>query len=152
MHSNDENDGTLVIKAQELLTAEDCEPIVRSDGCLVGYAWPAGHKPSPAMREQLKKFGATVRLTALLYGNLGPEEQRWMCDGLLQISQEIAHDGYLTKYGIYTTEEQKRGCVIAFWPIQVPHNGKFRVPRRFADLMSGKFERSTGSDEEADEC
>ena len=114
MHSNDENDGTLVIKAQELLTAQDCEPIIRSDGCLVRYAWPAGHKASPAMREQVEKFGATVRLTALLYGTLGPEERRWMCDGLLQISEQIAHDGYLTKYGIYTTEEQKRGCVIAF--------------------------------------
>ena len=50
----------------------------------------------------------------MLYGTLGPEERRWMCDGLLQISEQIAHDGYLTKYGIYTTEEQKRGCVIAF--------------------------------------
>jgi len=119
---------------------------------LVGYAWPPAEKPSPAMCQHMKKFAASVRLAALLYGNLGPEEQQWMCEGLRQISQEIATEGYLTKCGIYTTEEQKRGCVIAFWPIQAQHNGKFRVPRRFADLMSKKFELRTGSDQEADEC
>ena len=75
-----------------------------------------------------------------------------MCEGLRQISQEIAHEGYLTKWSIYTTQEQKRGCVIAFWPIQVQHNGKFRVPRRFADLISKKFKVRTGNDEEGDEC
>ena len=152
MQDDDGNDGTMVINARELLTAADCESIIRCDGCLVGYAWPPAEKPSPAMCEQIKKFATSVRLAALLYGNLGPEEQQWMCEGLRQISREIAHEGYLTKCGIYTTEEQKRGCVVAFWPIQVQHNGKFRVPRRFADLMSKKFKVRTGNDEEGDEC
>jgi hypothetical protein len=152
MQDHDRNDGTMVINARELLTAADCEQIIRSDGCLVGYAWPPDEKPSPAMCEHVKKFAASVRLAALLYANLGPEEQQWMCEGLRQISQEIAREGYLTKCGIYTTQEQKRGCVIAFWPIQAQHNGKFRVPRRFADLMSKRFELRTGSDQEADEC
>ena len=152
MQDHDGNDGTMVINARELLTADDCESIIRCDGCLVGYAWPPAEKPSPAMCQHMKKFAASVRLAALLYGNLGPEEQQWMCEGLRQISQEIAHEGYLTKWSIYTTQEQKRGCVIAFWPIQAQHNGKFRVPRRFADLMSKKFELRTGSDEEGDEC
>jgi hypothetical protein len=152
MQDHDGNDGTMVINARELLTADDCEQIIRCHGCLVGYAWPPEEKPSPAMCQHVKKFAASVRLAALLYGNLGPEEQQWMCEGLRQISQEIAHEGYLTRCGIYTTEDQKRGCVIGFWPIQVQHNGKFRVPRRFADLMSKKFKVRTGNDEEGDEC
>jgi hypothetical protein len=152
MQDHDGNDGTMVIKARELLTADDCEQIIRCDGCLVGYAWPPEEKPSPAMCQHVKKFAASVRLAALLFGNLGPEEQQWMCEGLRQISEEIAHEGYLTKCAIYTTEEKKRGCVVAFWPIQVQHNGKFRVPRRFADLMSKKFKVRTGNDEEGDEC
>jgi len=152
MQDHDRNDGTMVINARELLTADDCEQIIRCDGCLVSYAWPPEEKPSPAMCKRVKKFAASVRLAALLYGNLGPEEQQWMCEGLRQISQEIAHEGYLTKWSIYTTQEQKRGCVIAFWPIQAQHNGKFRVPRRFADLMSKKFKVRTGNDEEGDEC
>ena len=152
MQDHDGNDGPTVINARELLTADDCEQIIRCDGCLVGYAWPTAETPSPAMCQHVKKFAASVRLAALLYGNLGPEEQQRMCEGLRQISQEIAHEGYLTKWSIYTTQEQKRGCVIAFWPIQVQHNGKFRVPRRFADLMSKKFKVRTGNDEEGDEC
>ncbi len=72
MHSNDENDGTLVIKAQELLTAEDCEPIVRSDGCLVGYAWPAGHKPSPAMREQREEIRCNRQADGVALRQSGP--------------------------------------------------------------------------------
>jgi hypothetical protein len=144
MQNDDGSDGTMVINAQELLTAQDCEPILRCDGWLVGYGWVSGQKPSPAIREQVKKFAATVKLAALVYGNLDPEEQLWLCEGLLQISQEIAHEGYLTKYGVYTTEEQKRGCVLEFWPSQVQHCGTFKVSRRYADLMSKKFERRTG--------
>lgn len=94
MQDYDGNDGTIVISARELLTADDCESIIRSDGCLVGYAWPPAEKPSPAMCEHVKKFAASVRLASLLYGNLGPEEQQWMCEGLRKISQEIAHEGY----------------------------------------------------------
>ena len=152
MRDDDGNDETIVIDAQELLTEKDCEPIIRSDGCLVGYAWPTAETPSPAMCEHVKKFAASVRLAALLYRNLGPEEQQWMCEGLRQISQEIASEGYLTQYGIYTTEESKRGCVVSFWPIQAPHDGKLRVPRRFDDLLSNKFEPITESDHEAAEC
>jgi hypothetical protein len=118
----------------------------------VGFAWPPTQKLSPTIREQAKKFAATVKLAALVYDNVDPEEQLWLCEGLLQISQEIASEGYLTKYGVYTTEEQKRGCVLAFWPSQIPHNGKFRVPRRFADPMAKKFERRMGSDHEAATC
>ena len=152
MQDDDGNDGTIVINAQELLTAKDCEPIIRSDACLVGYAWPTAEKPSPAMLKHVKNFAGSVRLAALLYGNLGPDEQQGLCQGLLQISQEIAHEGYLTKYGIYTTEELKRGCVVSFWPIQAPHDGKLRVPRRFDDLISNKFEPRTESAHEVAEC
>ncbi len=37
MQDHDGNDGTMVINARELLTVDDCESIIRSDGCLVGY-------------------------------------------------------------------------------------------------------------------
>jgi hypothetical protein len=143
MQDDDGSDGTTVIKPQELLTAQGCEPIIRCDGCLVGYGWVSGQEPSPARREQVKKFAAAVKLAASACGNLAPEEQQCLCEGIFQISQEIAHQGYVTKYGVYMTEEQMRGCVIAFWPIQVPDSGKCRVPSRFADLMSKKVERRT---------
>jgi hypothetical protein len=152
MQDDMENDGTITINAQELLTAKDCEPIIRSDGCLVGYAWPPAAKPSATMLKHVKDFVGNVRLAALIYGNLSPEEQRWMCDGLLQITQQIANEGYLTKYGVYTTEEKKRGCVVAFWPIQADHDGKFRVPRRFDDLVPKNFRPRTESNPEAAQC
>ena len=152
MQDDDGIDGTIVINAQELLTAKDCEPIFRSDGCLVGYAWPTAETPSQAMLKHVKNFAGSVRLAALVYDSLFPEEQQWMCEGLRQISQEIASEGYLTQYGIYTTEELKRGCVVSFWPIQAPHDGRLRVPRRFNDLISNKFEPRTESDHEAAEC
>lgn len=152
MQDDTENDGTITINAQELLTAKDCEPIIRSDGCLVGYAWPPGEKPSATMLKHVKDFAGNVRLASLIYGNLSPEEQQWMCDGLLQITQEIANEGYLTKYGVYTTEEQKRGCVVAFWPIQADHDGKFRVPRRFDDLVSKTFQPRAESNAGAAQC
>jgi hypothetical protein len=152
MQDDAENHGTITINAQELLTARDCDPIIRSDGCLVGYAWPLAEKPSPTMLKHVRNFSGTVRLASFVYGNLSPEEQQWMCDGLLQITQEIAHEGYLTKYAIYTTEEQKRGCVIAFWPIQADHDGKFTVPHRFDDLMRKNFERRAERDPEAAQC
>ena len=152
MQNDDGNDGTIVINVQELLTAKDCEPIIRSDGCLVGYAWPTAEKPSPAMLKPVKNFAGSVRLAALVYDSLSSEEQQWMCEGLRQISQEIANDGYLTHYGIYTTEESKRGCVVSFWPSRAPHDGKLRVPRRFDDLLSNKFEPVTESEHEAAEC
>ncbi len=72
MQDHDGNDGTMVINAHELLTADDCESIIRSDGCLVGYAWPPAEKPSPAMYQHVKKLAASVRLAALLYDNLRP--------------------------------------------------------------------------------
>ena len=152
MQDDTENDGTMTINAQELLTAKDCDPIIRSDGCLVGYAWPLAEKPSPTMLKHMRSFSGTVKLASFVYGNLSPEEQQLMCEGLLQIAREIAHEGYLTKYAIYTTEEQKRGCVIAFWPIQANHNGKFKVPRRFDDLMRKTFERRAERDPEAAQC
>ena len=152
MPDDDGNDGTIVINAKELLTANDCEPIIRSDGCLVGYAWPTAETPSPAMLKHVKNFSGSVRLAALVYDNLSPEEQQWMCEGLRQISPEIASEGYLTQYGIYATEELKRGCVVSFWPSGAPHDGKLRVPRRFDDLISNKFDPSTASDDEAAEC
>jgi hypothetical protein len=63
MHSKDENDGTLVINAQELQMAHDCEPIVRSmDVC--GYAWPPVTNLAGDARTA-EEIGATVRLTAL---------------------------------------------------------------------------------------
>ena len=49
MQDDDGSDGTMVINARELLTAADCESIIRCDGCSVGYAWPPEEKPSPAM-------------------------------------------------------------------------------------------------------
>ena len=152
MQDDQENDGTITINAHELLTAKDCEPIIRSDGCLVGYAWPPTAKPSATMLKHVKTFSVTVKLASFVYGKLSPEEQQWMCEGLLQIAQEIAHEGYLTKYAIYRTEEQKRGCVIAFCPIQANHNGKFTVPRRFDDLMRKNFERRTERDPEGAQC
>jgi hypothetical protein len=146
MQDDDANDGTIVINARELLTAKDCEPIIRSDGCLIGYARPTAEKPSPPVLEHAKNFAGTVRLAALVYDSLSPEEQQWMCEGLRQISQEVASEGYLTKYGIYTTEDLKRGGVVSFWPIQAPHDGKLRVPRRFNDLIPNKSEPRTESD------
>ena len=146
---NSEHDGTITITAQELLTARDCEPIICSDGCLVGYAWEPADKPSATMLKHVKEFAANVRLASLVYGNLSPEEKQWMCDGLLQITREIAREGYLTKYGVYTTEDQKHGCVVSFWPIQAEHNGKFRVPRRFEDLIPKKLQPGTRSRPEA---
>ena len=142
MQEDDENDGTIVIDAQELLTAKDCESIIRADGCQVGYAWSHADKPSLAMLRHVKNFAA----------NLSTEEQQWMCEGLCQVSQEIAHQGYLTKYGTYTTEELKRGCVVSFWPIQVPHDRKLRVPRRFEDLVPTKCAPPTNDDHEGAEC
>jgi hypothetical protein len=152
MQDDDGNDETIVINAKELLTANDCEPIIRSDGCLVGYAWPTAEKPSPAMLKHVKNFAGSVRLAGLVYDSLSSEEQQWMCEGLRQISQEIANDGYLTQYGIYTTEESKRGCVVSFWPSGAPRDGKLRVPRRFDDLLSNKIEPRTESNHEAAEC
>jgi len=152
MQEDDGNDGTIVIEAQELLTANDCESIIRADGCQVGYAWPHADKPSSAMLRHVKNFAGTVRLAALVYDNLSTDEQQWMCQGLCQVSQEIAEQGYLTKYVIYTTEELKRGCVVAFWPIQVPHDGKLRVPRRFADLVPTKCAPTAGHDDEGTKC
>jgi hypothetical protein len=57
------------------------------------------------MLNHVKNFAGSVRLAALVYDSLSPEEQPWMCEGLCQISQEIASEGYLTQCGIYTTEE-----------------------------------------------
>ena len=152
MQDNDANDGTIVIEAEELLTAKDCESIIRADGCQVGYAWPHAQKPSSVMLGHVKNFPGTVRLAALVYDNLSTEEQQWICEGLLQISQKIAGEGYLTKYGIYMTEELKRACVVSFWPIQLPHDGKFRVPRRFDDLVAKKWAPSTNNDYEGAKC
>ena len=83
MQDDTENDGTMTINAHELLTAKDCEPIIRSDGCLVGYAWRLAEKPSPTMLKPVKTFSGTVKLASFIYGNLSPEEQQWMCEGLL---------------------------------------------------------------------
>lgn len=152
MQDDAENDGTMTIISQELLTARDCDPIIRSDGCLVGYAWPLAEKPTPTMLKHVRDFSGNLRLASLVYGNLSPEEQQCMCEGLLQIAHDIANEGYLTKYGIYTTEEQKRGCVIAFCPIQANHNGKFTVPRRFDDLMRKNFERRAQRDPGPAQC
>ena len=42
MQDHDGNDGTMVINARELLTADDCESIIRCDG----YWWAMrGHLP-----------------------------------------------------------------------------------------------------------
>ena len=118
----------------------------------MGCAWPIAETPSPAMLKHVKNFAGSVRLAALVYDSLSPDEQQWMCEGLRQISQEIASEGYLTQYGIYATEELKRRCVVSFWPSGAPHDGKLRVPRRFDDLLSNKFEAITESDHEAAEC
>jgi hypothetical protein len=142
-----ENDGTMMIQAHELLTVKDCDQIVRADGCLVGYAWPKKEKPSATMVKHMKKFEGTVRLTSSIY-EITPEEgqKQWMCEGILHIVKEIAKEGYLTKYGLYTTEEQKRAVVVAFWPVQLPHHGEFQVPCRMADLIKQNFVRRKRTD------
>jgi len=144
MQDDDPNDTTIVIEAQDLLTARDCESIIRADGCQVGYSWPHSEKPSSALLRHVRNFAGSIRLAALVYDNLSTEEQQWMCQGLCQV--------YLTKYGVYTTEELRRGCVVSFWPIQVPHDGKFRVPRRFEDLVPTKCAPSTDDDHEGAKC
>jgi hypothetical protein len=149
MQNSDENNGTLVIQAQELLTEKDCEQIIYCEGCAIGYASPPAERPSQSMAKHIKDFAGTVRLAALVYGNLSPDERRWMCEGVLDISEEIGREGYLTKFGIYRTEDHKRGCVIAFWPAQVSHNGEFRVPRKFDDLVKKNFVCRVASDPEA---
>lgn len=140
MQSNTENDGTMLITARELLTVADCEQIIRADGCLVGYKWPEAQKPSPTMLHHVRNFSATIKLTALIYDSM-PDERQWMCNGLLHLVQEIANEGFLTKFSIYRTEEGKQGCVIAFWPIHLLHDNQFRVPRRLDDLVQQNFVR-----------
>jgi hypothetical protein len=152
MQDDDENDGTIVRDAQELLTAKDCDSIIHADGCQVGYAWPCANKPSSAMLGHVKNFAGTVRLAALVYDVLSTEEQLWLCEGLRQISEEMAGEGYLTKYGVYTTEELNRGCVVLFRPIQVPHDGTLRVPRRFEELVPKKCAPSMNNDHERAKC
>jgi len=149
LQGRDENDGTMMIHAQELLTERDCEQIIRCDGCSVGYAWPPAERPSRTMVKHIRDFAGAVRLAALVYGNLSPEEQRWMCDGLLDITGEMANEGYLTKYGVYVTDDEKRGCVVAFWPVHVDHNGEFRVLRLFDDLFPKTSAGGNAGDPEA---
>ncbi len=127
MQDHDGNDETMVINAQrELLTADDCESIIRSDGCLVGYAWPTAEKPSPAMCQHMKKFAASVRLAALLYGNLGPEEQQIELD-VRRVASDLQgnsaqRDGYLSEVRrLHDRGAEARLRAVAFtWPIQAP--------------------------------
>jgi hypothetical protein len=133
MQGNLENDRTMLIPTSELLTTRECDQIIRSHECLIGYQWPPNERPSAIMVQHLKKFLTTLRFTANIYGQAS-DVQEYLCDGLLHVVKEIASEGYLTEYAVYTTEEQIQVCVIAFWPVQLPRDHTFRVPRRFEDL------------------
>ena len=112
-------------KEPEALT--DFDDIVSSEGFSVVYPLAAG----TALLVKMKMLIQSLRLA------LGASDmQQWMFEGLLKEVQEIAKDGYRTLYAVYLTEEQTRGCLIAFYPVHLQHEGHIQVPLHFEDLMS----------------
>lgn len=141
--NNDEN--LMVIPSRELLTLTDCKQLVQCEGWSIALPTPEGDPPELklAMRLQLKNFKGTLRFAVLIYRNERMSDRAEICEGLLRglldIVQAVGKLGYLTRYAIYTTEEQKRACVVGFWPVRLPHDGYLQVPRRMDDLLKQNF-------------
>jgi hypothetical protein len=134
MKEPNENNGTLVIATQELLTIQDLDRVLRADRCCLAYAWPGKEAPSSAMLRLRQDFAGMLQLSAILYPQI--EDREILAEGLLRYVGEIAKEGYLMKYAVYTTEEKKQGCVIDLWPARLPYNNQIRVPSRLSDLTA----------------
>jgi len=102
------------VPSKEPKALTDFDDIVSSEGFSVVYPLAAG----TALLVKMKMFIQSLRLA------LGASDmQQWMFEGLLKEVQEIAKDGYRTLYAVYLTEEQTRGCLIAFYPVHLQHEG-----------------------------
>lgn len=142
----DNNDERLmVIPSRELLTLTDCKELMLSEGCAMALPSPPGEPEEQklAMRSHMSNFKGTLRFAALIHRDEQMPDRVELSEsllkGLLKIVADVGKLGYLTRYAVYTTEEQKRGCVVGFWPVHMPHDGYLQVPRRMEDLVQQNF-------------
>lgn len=141
MNRYHENDGSLIVQAQPWRTEEDCNRITRTDGWLLMLSERRNHAPSKALCRHLANLGGSLKLAHLLIRNAAPDAHRdaWMFHGLVRMVEDIGAEGYVVKYAVYTTEEKLQACLIGVLPAREPHDGKFRVPVRFDDLIRANF-------------
>jgi hypothetical protein len=133
---------TMIVEAKEVLTIEDCEAIIQSDGVLFNYQWPTGEPMSPAIMRHLTELKLTLKVWKVIYHQFELKqerrEQQCLCESVLAIVREkIAKEGCRTLYAVYKTAEGKQGCLIAFCSNKLRrHPENFNAPCRLDDLLN----------------